>query len=168
MKHLTEYIIERGPAPKVDLYKKGIVILDTYHNDDNDIDILIEDFMKELEYVDKKYEGFIVTGSLGLWYGKKEIYPEYFADLTEAYNKTVDKCDDVIVKLIEGSLEVSGMHHDGTNTLYIRPLSKEGAEIFSLFVEGYEHKYFENIDDDKFYEKFLKDKKMILSFEKDF
>lgn len=165
MKKLAEFVYERGPAPKVELSKKEIVLLDTYNNaEDSDLDIMIEDFEAELEYANKEYDGYIVTGSLGLWNGKKDIFPEHFQNLEDAYRKCVEKADAVIVKLIDGSLEVGAMHHDGTNTLYIRPLSKDGDDIFYSFTQGYEDDYFADIDDDTFIKKFLKDNKMVLKF----
>jgi hypothetical protein len=165
MKRLYEYIIERGPAPKVELSKKEIVLLDTYNNrEDEDLDITIEDFESELESVNKEYDGYIITGTLGLWNGKKDIFPEYFQNIEDAYHKCVEKSDDVIVKLVDGALEVNAMHHDGTNTLYIRPLSNKGDEIFYSFTQGYEDDYFNNIDDDTFVKKFLKDNAMVLKF----
>lgn len=168
MKTLQEYIIERGPAPKVNLKKEGIVLLDTYHykdDEDNDIDILIDDFNEQLEKADKEHQGFLIVGTLGLWHGKKDIYPEYCSDLMEAYNKCIKSADDVIVKLIDGALEVSAMHHDGTNTLYIKALSRNGAQIAESFFEGYEDDYFDGMDDDEFMKKFLNDKSMVEEFD---
>ena len=173
MKTLQEYIIERGPAPKVNLKKQGIVLLDTYHHrDDEDSDIiddLIDLFNDKIEHADKEHDGYIIVGTLGLWNGKKDIYPKYYSDLTEAYQKCTKSADDVIVKLIDGALEVSAMHHDGTNGLYIKALTRKGAEVMHSYTEGYEDDYFENMDDDEFMGKFLKDKSMIEDFDiKDF
>lgn len=172
MKSLVEYIYERGPAPKVDLKKHAIVLLDTYNyseEEDNDIDVLIDDFNEQIEKANKEYEGFLITGTLGLWHGKKDIYPEYCADLNDAYTKCVENADDIIVKIVDGALEISSMHHDGTNTLYIRPLDPIGCDIISNFEQGYEDDYFEGLNDDEFYKKFLKDSKLFLKFEpKDF
>jgi len=168
MKSIIEYIYERGPAPKVDLKKHDIVLLDTYNyseEEDNDIDVLIDYFNEQLAHADKEHEGYIIVGTLGLWNGKKDIYPEYYKDLTEAYQKCINKADDVIVKLVDGALEVSAMHHDGTNELYIKALTKKGAEVMYFYTEGYEDDYFEDMDDDKFIEKFLKDKSMIENFD---
>lgn len=172
MKSLQEYIVERGAVPKVDLKKQGIVLLDTYHykdDEDNDIDVLIDDFNDQIKHADKEHEGYLIVGTLGLWNGKKDIYPEYYSDLTKAYQKCINSADDVIVKLIDGALEISAMHHDGTNGLYIKALTRKGAEVMSSYTEGYEDDYFENMDDDEFMEKFLKDKSMIEDFDiKDF
>lgn len=168
MKSIIEYIYERGPAPKVDLKKHDIFLLDTYNysdEEDNDIDVLIDDFNEQIEHADKEHEGYIIVGTLGLWNGKKDIYPEYYKDLTEAYQKCINKADDVIVKLVDGALEVNAMHHDGTNELYIKALTKKGAEVMYSYTEGYEDDYFEDMDDDKFIEKFLKDKSMIENFD---
>lgn len=172
MKTLQKYIIERGAAPKVDLKKKGIVLLDTYHYTDYkniDIDDLVDDFNDKIEHADKEHDGYIIVGTLGLWNGKKDIYPEYYSDLTEAYQKCTKSADDVIVTLIDGALEVSATHHDGTNGLYIKALTRRGAEVMHCYTEGYEDDYFDGMDDDEFMEKFLKDKSMIENFDiKDF
>jgi hypothetical protein len=168
MKTIIQYINERGPAPVVNKSTKAIVLLDTYNYDDtedNDIDVLIDDFNEQLEKADKEHEGYLIVGTLGLWNGKKDIYPEYYSDLMEAYQKCINNADDVIVKLIDGALEISAMHHDGTNTLYIKALSRNGAQIAESFFEGYEDDYFDGMDDDEFMKKFLNDKSMVEEFD---
>lgn len=159
MKTLVEYINESS--------KDEYLLIDTYHIEEEDsdmIDVLIDDFNEQIEKANKEYEGFLITGTLGLWHGKKDIYPEYYADLNEAYKKCVENADDIIAKIVDGALEISSMHHDGTNTLYIRPLDPIGCDIISSFEQGYEDDYFEGLDDDEFYKKFLKDSKLFLKF----
>jgi hypothetical protein len=168
MKTIIQYINERGPAPVVNKSTKAIVLLDTYNYDDtedNDIDDLIDDFNEQLEKADKEHEGYLIVGTLGLWNGKKDIYPEYYSDLMEAYQKCINNSDDVIVKLIDGALEISAMHHDGTNELYIKALTRKGAEVMHSYTEGYEDDYFEDMDDDEFMKKFLNDKSMVEKFD---
>ena len=102
----------------------------------------IEDFFENLRYV--KYDKpVIITGTLGLWNGRKEIYP--MAMMSEDYYQTKDgkwrykhpsieravrKCingmDDFKVELSEGEIVVHGYHHDGTNILTIHSVSKKG------------------------------------------
>lgn len=178
MKSLVEYINERGPAPKVELSKKSICLLDTdpTNYDDNsidDVDAQLEaeynDFMEIIDKVNKEYEGFLVCGTLGLWHGKKDIYPEYFHDLTEAVNKCWENMDYVSAYLTDGCLNVNGSHHDGSNGYYIYPLSKEGCDIITSWEEGYEDDYFEDMKEDDFFKKFVNDKKLIMKFnEKEF
>lgn len=173
MKSLVEFINERGPAPKVELTKKSICLLDTNQSnydseEDINIDDIIEaqmdDFNSIIDKVNKNYEGFLVCGTLGLWHGKKDIYPEYFQDLSEAVNKCWDKMDELSAYLTDGCLNVNGIHHDGTNSYYIYPLSPEGCDIISSWEQGYEDDYFDDMNEDDFYKKFVNDKKLIMKF----
>ena len=62
----------------------------------------------------------VVVGTLGLWNGRKDIYPTKCDDLVSASN--------VIVILNNGCIEVNAMHHDGTNCFEIHLLNKLGID----------------------------------------
>lgn len=96
----------------------------------------------EFKTVTDKYDGSIyITGSLGRWDGVHEIFPVYVGDnepgssaLTRAISKCMGgSCSDIKIDLLveEGALEVTVSHHDGTNTFYLRPLTKEGDSLAS-------------------------------------
>jgi hypothetical protein len=90
----------------------------------------VEDFFENLRYV-KFDTPVIITGSLGLWNGRKEIYPMVVesTDKPSLYN-AVQKCingmDDFKVELSEGEIVVHGYHHDGTNIFSIIKLTPRG------------------------------------------
>lgn len=180
MKSLVEYINENGSSQNAAESKNSICLLDTNpsnYDDESisidDLDVQIEaayeDFMNIIDNVNKEYEGFLLCGTLGLWHGKRDIYPEYFHDLTEAVNKCWEKMDYVSAYLVDGCLNLSGSHHDGTNGYYIYPLSPEGCDIITSWEQGYDDDYFDGMNEDAFFKKFVKDKKLIMKFnEKEF
>ena len=74
---------------------------------------------------------FLVTGRLGLWWGK----PEIVAKCSHGLLETIDKCigrdiEDVTVLLDtqSGVIRVYGYHHDGTNTFELHLLNKNGEK----------------------------------------
>lgn len=76
----------------------------------------------------------VVVGTLGLWNGRKDIYPTKCDDLVSAINKCAGSASNVIVILNNGCIEVNAMHHDGTNCFEIHILNKlgeitEGADL---------------------------------------
>lgn len=184
MKHLSEIINEKLVLSKRNLSdKETILLLDTYHReyyDDDDyteeqicamIDDDIDNFMGMLDKADKNYKGYIVTSEFSSYNkGKRWMYPEHFEYLDAAYKKIISRADDVIVNYVDGSLEVTGLGHDGSNTLYISPLTNDGVDVFTAFIDGYDDDYFDGLDEYEFYKKFVNDKKMIKKFdlEKDF
>lgn len=117
-------------------------LIDTYElaMDDetyNEIDFYIDEFWDTIARVDKEYNnGFLITGNLGLWHGRKEIYPEYEYDLTDAVQKCLKSADDMAVYLNGGRLQVNSMHHDGTNGFWITALSDEGLERWEEYADG--------------------------------
>jgi hypothetical protein len=102
----------------------------------------VEDFFENLRYVNF-YTPVIITGSLGLWNGRKEIYPVVVESSGYDYNErsgkfeykqpslynAVKKCingmDDFKVELSEGQIVVHGYHHDGTNIFTISKLTNK-------------------------------------------
>ena len=108
----------------------------------------VEDFFENLRYV-KFDTPVIITGSLGLWNGRKEIYPMVVesTDKPSLYN-AVQKCingmDDFKVELSEGEIVVHGYHHDGTNIFTISKLSKKGIDPVLRAVEDGKHLQIKN------------------------
>lgn len=76
----------------------------------------------------------VITGSLGLWNGRHNIYATKCDDLVSAINKCVGNAQNVVIRLNNGCIEVNAMHHDGTNCFEIHILNKlgeitEGADL---------------------------------------
>jgi len=110
-----------------------------------------EDFQANLKYSKADYP-LMITGSLGLWNGRPDMYPilvesedwvthyknwkgeivEYHThhydnpSILKAILKCLGSCDDIKVRFNDGVVEVDALHHDGTNCFYIRKLSKKG------------------------------------------
>ena len=70
----------------------------------------------------------VVVGTLGLWNGRKNIYPTKCDDLVTAINKCAGSASNVIVTLNNGCIEVNAIHHDGTNCFEIHLLNKLGID----------------------------------------
>lgn len=128
----------------------------------------IEDFFDNLSYGSVDYP-LLITGTLGLWDGKKTIYPVKMesSDWATKYKKhdgtycdytrphflnpsiknAIKKCingnsiEDFGVRFDNGIIEVDAMHHDGTNTFYIRKLSKRGLKKVEYYENNYIHDY---------------------------
>lgn len=75
--------------------------------------------VKESEYNDY----YVVTGSLGLWYGRKGGICETFNNLYDALSKCATDAYDIIVKCDGKKIDFDCMHHDGTNSFTIFRLS---------------------------------------------
>ena len=102
-----------------------------------------EDFFCNLKYV-KFDTPVIITGSLGLWNGRKEIYPmlvesSEHPSLYNAVMKCINGMDDFKVELSEGEIVVHGYHHDGTNIFTISKVSKKGIDQVRKIVEQGKH-----------------------------
>lgn len=70
----------------------------------------------------------VVVGTLGLWNGRKDIYPTKCDDLVSAINKCAGSATNVIVTLNNGCIEVNAIHLDGTNCFEIHLLNKLGID----------------------------------------
>jgi hypothetical protein len=104
-----------------------------------------EDFFTNLRYMHDNETPVIVSGTLGLWDGVRQIYPVVFEStdyeqrsngkwayknpaLLNAIEKCISGMDDFKVELVEGEIIVHGYHHDGTNTFIINKISKKGMD----------------------------------------
>jgi hypothetical protein len=86
-------------------------------------------FLKEL---DKQADAFIIFGSMGLWDGNHEIIPEKETGLMVILDKLIDGKDSIDISLVDGHIEFTGGHHDGSNSYNIYGITQEGEEIFEL------------------------------------
>lgn len=88
---------------------------------------LAEDIIDD---IDKQADAFIIFGSMGLWNGKHEILPEKETYLRSLIGRIMDGKDAINISLVDGHIEFSGVHHDGTNSYNIYGVTQEGEEIF--------------------------------------
>ena len=86
----------------------------------------VSDFFTNLHYSKKDECEVLLTGTLGLWNGNRDIYPIRLNSLTKAIQKCNCKCDDIKVRMENGEIIVEASHHDGTNVFSIKPLSARG------------------------------------------
>ena len=70
----------------------------------------------------------VISGTLGLWWGKPAIKEVMCDSLGEAVKKCWGDCDAVQVTSKGGVVYVVAMHHDGDDCFEIRPLTERGAE----------------------------------------
>lgn len=147
MKSLREFIKEAMNDKKFYFDNTNTLLIDTYEKDDfydgDDFDedgyqMMIDEFWEEVEEANKEHNnGFLVTGDLELWHGKKEIIPEYFYELKEAFDKCLGRStEDMIVHFKGGRLLFQGLHHDGRNQLWISALSDYGLENWEAYDDG--------------------------------
>lgn len=69
----------------------------------------------------------VIEGSLGLWWGWPDIEPVRCESVYEALVRCIGRDGDYFeVEYVDGVIEVTTMHHDGTNRFTIRALSKKG------------------------------------------
>lgn len=96
-------------------------------------DLINEDtreFWADLRRVKKgsDIDYYVVTGSLGLWYGRRGGICETFDNLYDALNKCATDAYDIIVKCDGKKIDFDCMHHDGTNCFTIYRIGWETCE----------------------------------------
>lgn len=70
----------------------------------------------------------LITGTLGLWWGRPTIQPERMESVYDAIQKCFGRdIDQVTVQWIDGAVVVDAYHHDGCNRFTIKALSKKGV-----------------------------------------
>lgn len=74
---------------------------------------------------------WVISGSLGLWFGTRDIELVKCDTLEEAIRKCIGSCDDVIIEKEGNAVYVTGLHHDGRNHFEIRALSDLGNDRFN-------------------------------------
>lgn len=91
---------------------------------DNTHELDCGDFWENHQYY------WLVSGTLGLWFGTRDIYQTMFNSLEDAIKKCLGDCNDAIIKKRGSVMYVTGLHHDGRNNFEIRALTDLGAERF--------------------------------------
>jgi len=98
-----------------------------------------EDLWYSLKSSELNKETILVTGQLGLWNGRPTIVPQVFNGICEAIQKCLNDMDYYRIFLQkDGSLEVQGIHHDGTNIFYLHRLNKKGLAAVEAADNRYE------------------------------
>lgn len=69
----------------------------------------------------------LVGGALGRWDGKHGVIPKIFGSLVEALGNLAKDYDAVQAWETEGGIEFHGLHHDGTDIFFIRPINERRA-----------------------------------------
>ena len=68
----------------------------------------------------------VVIGTLDLWIGRKQIVATRENTLAEAIKRCCRGCDYNRIEIVDGHVEVTSVHHDGTNIFDIHLLNKRG------------------------------------------
>ena len=64
----------------------------------------------------------VINGSCGLWNGTRHIVPTFCDNLYDAVMKCVNNMDYVILEVENNTLNITGIHHDGSNHFSINLL----------------------------------------------
>lgn len=96
----------------------------------NEASINYDSDMDNLLYSKLKDRWFLITGTLGLWWGHPEIHPVLIKGIVPAIRKCFGSCDDLDAELNikEGVINVRSHHHDGTNCFTLLMLNKNGEK----------------------------------------
>lgn len=119
-----------------------------------EVDSEVEDYLQELsnDYYDEifdeaewKLDQILVSGSLGLWYGRRNTY-FVTSSLKNAIARCVDTGDGFKIYFDEGynkkeHLFVSVSHHDGTNLFILYALTAKGKRWASAYKRHYEESH---------------------------
>ena len=100
------------------------------------LDLEWDDLLTNLKYSKNADKPCVITGSLGLWYGRPNIEPLACEDIESAIRKCVNNMDYVVIKQVNGHLEVRATHHDGSNHFEIHILNDKGIRAKELIEEG--------------------------------
>lgn len=71
----------------------------------------------------------VVVGSCGTWRGDCQIIPKKFNGVLNAVYACIRNCDEWSIELTDGEIKVISSHHDGTNHLTIKQISKKGENV---------------------------------------
>ena len=95
-----------------------------------------DSFVLNMENSAKAQQPCLLTGSCGLWNGRREIMPYKFSNVLSAIIKAYGSCDDIIVSQEDGVIKVESFHHDGCNRFEIRPLTENGKKMLEDDCDG--------------------------------
>jgi len=148
----------------IDNYNDGHEVpWDPARQDNPDYERDAESFWEDIQLFDKeavatynwaekgKIDGLLITGTLGLWDGRHNIYPVFCHTLEGALRKCWGQCDDFRVDIQNGVITAYAYHHDGRNVFTIRGVSTssmapaqtealyESGNGLSLYAETYEN-----------------------------
>lgn len=98
-----------------------------------------EDFKHELSKFFDNGTAWLLTGTLGLWYGKCK--GGFVFNTFDEFTKCLQDCDYVEITDEKGHLFVTCSHHDGTNHFEIKRISDFGYE-------WYNNNYFDTGDEE--------------------
>ena len=105
---------------------------DTFHNWIWDtLNIEYDDLMMNIKYSKQNTE-CVVLGCIGRWNGRFEIAVTKFNTLKDAIKECIYNMDYFIIKIENGVIYVTSIHHDGRNTFEIHLLNKKGCEIQNI------------------------------------
>ena len=90
-----------------------------------------EDFLTNIHYSEINDYAWLITGFLGLWDRKHDVYPTIEESLKDAILSCISDCDcHAIIEKRGNTISVEIIHHDGRNSFELHALSDDGAERF--------------------------------------
>ena len=89
--------------------------------------IIFDNDLDNIENCEKYNVPVLITGHLGLWWGKPDIEPVRMESVIDAVHKCLQSADyGALIEWEDGEIHVYSYHHDGCNCFTIRALSKKG------------------------------------------
>ena len=89
-----------------------------------------EDLIANLKYSAYGKDSVMVVGTLGLWYGKRDIEPTYFENVEKAIYACISNCELKSMERVGNTIEIVVAHHDGRNCFTLVFLSDKGHERY--------------------------------------
>lgn len=77
----------------------------------------------------------LIYGTFGRWDGKHAICPVVCDTLVDALKKCASGYDAVQAWECDGNVEFHGLHHDGTDIFYMRPLNSRAKDMSNDDIE---------------------------------
>ena len=108
----------------------------------------VDEFWSDLRRVEKgsDIDYYVVTGSLGLWYGRRGGICETFNNLYDALSKCSTDAYDIIAKCDGKKIDFDAMHHDGTNSFVVYHISWKDSEKIEWWDNEKDGNVFEYIE----------------------
>lgn len=96
-----------------------------------------EEAMSEVKHAKELNTPVLITGTLGLWNGRPNIYPQRDENVHDAIQRCWGRdIQDMDVTFEDGVFYVKAYHHDGTNCFEIHKLSKRGINVTEDWYQG--------------------------------